>query len=652
MTRWILSLLGLLMLVAGPAAAEDLRTVAVLPMAKGAGGPELDGFGAALADMMVTDLSTVSGLQLVERSRLQEIVAELQLGESDFIDPASAQKLGSGLGAELVVMGSFSVVKDTLVIDTRMVAVATGAIVKTARAEGEVAEFVSIEKDVIETLVEGLEIVLSRAERRQLLLQAPTENFDAFTSYGRGVKAKDEGNFDAARAAFEEAIGKDPEFALAATELAQLAARVRQEREKEVLRYKDAREQSLYEGLAQLTPETERPQGFRDTQESRMDLELRIALLRSAGQHCTRFEELKHYLLRTNGEPQLWLDTVPGAEHYDRYRAGEKLMDARAAELGLTGPETHWGTRPGEALQSAGTVLWSGPSMVISRNMQPEKFTATLIGSMEECYPPQERPAQWAEIAAAAAKWTWYREPLYNTHGVGPSTLTPEDSMQLYSALLRAETVGVDSKVTLATEAVLARHPEGDRERGQVLSRIQGIVSAGEQTERRLMSRHGMSPGALEGAVRAVGAKDPALVRMDAPLCEQLVERRASRVEGTLERYERDQKHSDVRRAREAASSLGGLVATLVMANCFTGSPARAMTVEEAYPAIREHLGRRHPAKLTDESCDESIGKITEGTSPEAEAAMLERSYAVQAAHVDEFLGALHRAYTSRCLIP
>jgi TolB-like protein len=643
---------ALTLLAAAPAAAKDLRVVAVLPMVKGAGGPELDGFGAALADMMVTDLSTVAGLQLVERSRLHEIVAELELGESAFIDPASAQKLGSGLGAELVVMGSFSVVKDTMVIDTRLVAVATGAIVKAARSEGEVGDFVSIEKDVIEKLVDGLEIELSRAERRQLLLQAPTEDFEAFANYGRGVKAKDDGRLDEAKAAFEAAIQKDPEFDLAASELAQLAALVRREREKETIRYKDARERSLYEGLAALTPETDRPKSFRDTQRSMMEMELRIALLRSAGRHCTRFDEMKHYLLRNDGELDPWFDGLPGAEHYDRYRAAADLLDLRAEELGLRGPETHYGSRPGDAMQAVGTVMWSGKSLFIYGNMQPEKFRATIIGSMEQCFPPDERAAQWAELHKAAKTFAWYRQPLYITHGVGPSTLTPEDSMDLYGALLRAESTGVDRKVTTITERVLARHPEGDRGRREVLSRIQAVVNAGERTESRLMSRHGMSPDALEGAVKAVRDKSRELLRMDNPVCAQLVERKSGQAERTLERYERDRNNSDVRRAQDAANQLGSLVATLVLARCFTGSKRKPMTVQEAYPTIRKALLRRHPAKLDDDRCNELVGKLEEGTRAEAEEQLLALPVTAQAAQLDVWLGLLHRGSTSRCLSP
>ncbi len=370
------------------AAAESPRTVAVLPMAKGAGGPELDGFGAALADMMVTDLSTVPGLLLVERQRLADLAAELELGESDFVDPASAAQLGHGLGAQLVVVGTFTALEGQLVIDTRLVEVETGAVIKAARSEGAVAEFVGIEKDVIERLVDGLEVQLSMSERRVLLLQTPTEDFEAFASYGRGVKAKQDGEIETARAAFEEAIRRDPDFALAATELAALAARTEQAQTSERERAADTRQSTMYRALEQLVPETARADGFRDTRESMIDLAIRLDLLRASDQDCARYDEMRHLLVRTGGDvPGWWDDLDPDPRR--NYKEAEALMDARAVELGLVGPETWYGTRKGEAMHRGGTALGKGPKLLTARNLQPESFSDSIVHSLERCFPPR-----------------------------------------------------------------------------------------------------------------------------------------------------------------------------------------------------------------------------------------------------------------------
>jgi len=640
----------LLTLLLAPATAAAARTVAVLPLTKGAAGPELDGFGAALADMMVTDLTLVPELTLVERQRLADVLAELELSETDFIDESSAQELGNGLGAEMVIVGSFSAIEGKLVIDCRIVAVATGAVIKAARAEGVVADFVSIEKEVVEGLVDGLDVELGRAERRKLLLQAPTEDFEAFASYGRGVKAKSEGKVDLAREAFQEALRRDPEFAGAAEELAALAAMVRTERDKERERRADARSQSLYGALEQIPSELDRGRRFQDSRESLMDFSLRLALLRASEQHCQRFEEMVHFLDRNKGEVKSWwydLDTEP----MRRFELASDMFEARGTELGVVGEGTWYGSRSRDAMHNAGMHADSAPSMLLSRNMQPEKFSDTVIASMERCFPPEVRAAKWAEVQRMAEKWGWVDEPLYKQWGGGEVTLTPRDSMELYAALLRASHQGVDAEVTRMTEVVLARHPEGDVDRGQVLSRIGSIVSAGEAWERRLAGRLGLDPEVLAGVVRAMASKDAELLRLDVPMCATFVERRQDRIDEELERYEEKRTSDDERDRLEAGTSLGTFVAPLVIAGCMAGE-GDPLKTDEALPAIREALDRRHPGTLDDERCAEGIEELGERVNDEAQERLLALTEDMRAYTIEGLLHQLHSLHWRRCLVP
>ncbi len=105
-----MTLLVLLLLLVAPARAS---TLAVLPLDRAAASEEYDGLGKALAGMLVTDLSKVPGLELVERDRLAALMEEMQLAESGFLDPATAQELGNGLGARFVLTGSYSVIAET-----------------------------------------------------------------------------------------------------------------------------------------------------------------------------------------------------------------------------------------------------------------------------------------------------------------------------------------------------------------------------------------------------------------------------------------------------------------------------------------------------------------------------------------------------------
>lgn len=641
----------LVTLMLAPAASAATRTIAVLPLTRGAGGPELEGLGSALADMVVTDLSAVPGLVLVERQRLSDVLSELELAETEFIDESSAQEMGRGLGAEMVVVGSFTALEGQLVIDVRLVAVATGVVVKAARSEGVLSDFVSIEKDVVEGLVEGLEVELSRSEQRLLLLQAPTEDFEAFASYGRGIKARQDGDLDAARAALEEALQRDPEFARASEELASLAARIQDAQTHERARAADARTATLYGALEQLPAETTRDPGFEDTRESLMDLSLRLYLLSRSEQHCQRYEEMMHLLERHEGMTRDWWSDLPAEDPRERFEKAEEMIEARAAELGLTGEETWFGTRSGEVMRRAGMELGPAAELLVARNLKPEAFSESLVYTMERCFPPETRMARWDEMHRRADAWGVLDDPLYKKYGGGEVTVTPRDSVELYAALQRATHVGVDAQVTRTTEGVLARHPEGDPDRSSVLGRIREVVDAGAARERRIAGQLGMPRAALVGAAQAVKARDAALIRMDVPMCAAMVERSEGQVDNALGRYEELLANDDERRRLDAGVGLGGLLAPLVLARCFAGDE-EPLAPAEVYPAIREALDRRHPAKIEDEACADAIEEVGKYVNEDAEAQLLSYNEDMQGHVVMGMLYQLYSLHSRRCLVP
>jgi TolB-like protein len=109
--------------------------MAVLPLQPGAESDPFPGLGKALAGMVVSDLSMLPGVDLVERDRLDALLGEIALSSTAYLDPATAQRLGKGVGAELVLVGTYSVVRDRLLLDARVVEVQSGAVRGAAAAQ-------------------------------------------------------------------------------------------------------------------------------------------------------------------------------------------------------------------------------------------------------------------------------------------------------------------------------------------------------------------------------------------------------------------------------------------------------------------------------------------------------------------------------------
>lgn len=177
--------------------------------------------------MLITDLSSLEGLRVVERVRLNDVLAELELAKSDFIDPSTAASLGQGLGATFVLTGSFAAVEPQMRIDARVVAVSTGEVVASREVTGPAGEFFLLEKELASAVTTELGVVVSARENARLGRVA-TESFDAFRSWSEGLEAIDRGDLEAARGALERSLQSDDRFALADDVLGELRDKLAQ----------------------------------------------------------------------------------------------------------------------------------------------------------------------------------------------------------------------------------------------------------------------------------------------------------------------------------------------------------------------------------------------------------------------------------------
>ena len=108
-TFLVLVLVALFWVLVVPNAANARNTVALTYFDNHSGDPSFDALGHGLADMLITDLSRCHP-RIVQRSRLSDIMEELGLSDSSFVDPTTAAQLGQGLGATLIVTGSFTTI--------------------------------------------------------------------------------------------------------------------------------------------------------------------------------------------------------------------------------------------------------------------------------------------------------------------------------------------------------------------------------------------------------------------------------------------------------------------------------------------------------------------------------------------------------------
>jgi tetratricopeptide (TPR) repeat protein len=187
-------------------------TIAVLPFLVESGDPQMKPVGKGLAEMLITDLSQIPSLKLVERVRVQSLFDEVKLGQTGLVEESQAAQFGKMLSAGRVVRGG-------LVVDPSQKMRMEAVTLRTSDAEAmrpvtltdAFKNLFRLEKDLAFKLLDRLGVDPTPAERRRILT-VPTKNLQAFIAYCNGLDLEDKGQFQKAAAQYQKALQMDPQY--------------------------------------------------------------------------------------------------------------------------------------------------------------------------------------------------------------------------------------------------------------------------------------------------------------------------------------------------------------------------------------------------------------------------------------------------------
>lgn len=168
-----------------------------------------------LAEMMITDLTQVPQLSVVERLKLEKLMEELNLNAAGLTESDKAPRLGKLLGARHLVKGSYMILPDMKIeMNAGAFDIIDRQIPELKNFDGELAQLFNIEKQVVLNTIAEMGITLT-AEQRANIMKVPTTNLKAFLNYCYGLNAVDIGNLDAAQSYFNRAVELDANFSMA-----------------------------------------------------------------------------------------------------------------------------------------------------------------------------------------------------------------------------------------------------------------------------------------------------------------------------------------------------------------------------------------------------------------------------------------------------
>jgi TolB-like protein len=173
----------------------------------------LDPLSKGLMSMMIQDITKAGKLRVVERDRINFLVDELKLQQSDLTDKATAVKMGKLVGAQTLLMGGFMKLDNkNFKIFGRLVSVETGEILKAEEVSGKPDDIFELQKDLVYKILDDMKVDVDKDTKKKIDEGRDTK-YEALYHYSLGLALEDKKDYNGAYAEFQKAVSLAPGYA-------------------------------------------------------------------------------------------------------------------------------------------------------------------------------------------------------------------------------------------------------------------------------------------------------------------------------------------------------------------------------------------------------------------------------------------------------
>ena len=189
------------------------KSIAVLPLENLSRDPDNVYFAEGMQDEILARLSKIADLKVISRTSTQKYKSA----------PDNLREIAKQLGVGNVLEGSVQKSGDAVRVNVQLINALNDAHLWGDVYERKLTDIFAVESDIAETIADTLQAKLTGAEK-QLIAAQPTTDLTAYELYlkGRSLWSKRGGeNLRQAIGFYEQAIARDPKYALAYTGLAE-----------------------------------------------------------------------------------------------------------------------------------------------------------------------------------------------------------------------------------------------------------------------------------------------------------------------------------------------------------------------------------------------------------------------------------------------
>ncbi len=196
----------------GGAATPRIESLAVLPLANLSGDPEQEYFADGMTDALITDLARIGTLRVISRGSVMGYKAA----------PKPVPEVARALNVDAVVEASVFRSGGRVRVNATLIPAATRQVLWAGSYERDLRDVLALQSDVARAIATEIKAKLTLQEEARLARKRPVDPA-VYETYLKGQYHFNQQTVDGmlkAKQYFEEAIGKDPEFAPAYVGLA------------------------------------------------------------------------------------------------------------------------------------------------------------------------------------------------------------------------------------------------------------------------------------------------------------------------------------------------------------------------------------------------------------------------------------------------
>ncbi len=195
-----------------PVKAADPITytrLAIVPFKNLTGDKDKNWLGEGISESVATELGTIKGLILIERSQLAKAVDELKLSQSGLSDEKTAVKIGKLTSAKYLVIGSYQMVEGDILLNARLIEVESGGIKQAARVKGDFKKIFDLQDKLARSTLTWIDVTPGEIELNKMK-SSTVQDVSILEFLSRAREAYYAGRTDEAEGWINKVLAVDP----------------------------------------------------------------------------------------------------------------------------------------------------------------------------------------------------------------------------------------------------------------------------------------------------------------------------------------------------------------------------------------------------------------------------------------------------------